>query len=320
VVVRDPYEVLGVSPHASDEEVRAAYRDLTRRWHPDRFVGAGQEEHQAAAERMAEITGAFHLLQDPMALARFRGAQHRAAQATPGAADSPQPPPSPSTPPPQPPPAPRPPPDFDYREAAGAEFFHQPPRPAGGPTDAPGRPAQGVDGAADVARPRHRKRGVRPWLGAILLGVAVGALVVSAHAQSRSGGDGRVAGAWAGPIGGLGVGDCFDLLVSRLDGALVTTAVVNPCAVPHELEAVGLVDLDGAFASHPGEPAIGAFARPRCDRALAAPGTSPRVPLTLHVLSPSEGTWAGGARHAVCAVGAADGARLTGRARVTLDP
>ncbi len=51
------YEILGVSPCASREEVRAAYRALARRWHPDRFM-EGPEREWAGA-RMAEITRAY---------------------------------------------------------------------------------------------------------------------------------------------------------------------------------------------------------------------------------------------------------------------
>jgi hypothetical protein len=32
----DPYEVLGVDPHADDDEIRRVYRELAMRWHPDR--------------------------------------------------------------------------------------------------------------------------------------------------------------------------------------------------------------------------------------------------------------------------------------------
>ena len=35
----DPYAVLGVAPSATDEEVKKAYRSLSRKYHPDANVG-----------------------------------------------------------------------------------------------------------------------------------------------------------------------------------------------------------------------------------------------------------------------------------------
>jgi hypothetical protein len=52
----DPFSVLGLPPGASPEEVSAAYRELAKRWHPDRRGGA------EAAARMAEINVAYDVL------------------------------------------------------------------------------------------------------------------------------------------------------------------------------------------------------------------------------------------------------------------
>lgn len=53
-----PYELLGVAPTASRDQVRNAYRDLARRWHPDRFMEG--PERDWANEKMAQINAAYH--------------------------------------------------------------------------------------------------------------------------------------------------------------------------------------------------------------------------------------------------------------------
>jgi DnaJ domain len=52
----DPYLILGVRPGTPEHEVAAAYRELAKRWHPDR--GTGEERDR----RMAEINAAYDLL------------------------------------------------------------------------------------------------------------------------------------------------------------------------------------------------------------------------------------------------------------------
>lgn len=57
-MVQDPYKVLGVSPEASDEEIKKAYRQLSKKYHPD--LNPGDE---TAAKKMSEINAAYEQIQ-----------------------------------------------------------------------------------------------------------------------------------------------------------------------------------------------------------------------------------------------------------------
>ena len=54
---KNPYDVLGVSPNASDEEVKRAYRDLTRKYHPDANVNNTLAD--LAEEKFKEVQEAY---------------------------------------------------------------------------------------------------------------------------------------------------------------------------------------------------------------------------------------------------------------------
>jgi hypothetical protein len=58
----DPYDLLGLSPAASPEEIRAAYRRRASEWHPDRRPAQHKAE---AVERMVHLNAARDLLLDP---------------------------------------------------------------------------------------------------------------------------------------------------------------------------------------------------------------------------------------------------------------
>ena len=59
-MIEDPYKVLGVSPDASDEEIKRAYRRLAKKYHPD--LNPGDQE---AARRMQEVNTAYEQIKNP---------------------------------------------------------------------------------------------------------------------------------------------------------------------------------------------------------------------------------------------------------------
>ena len=55
--MNDPYQVLGVKPDASDDEIKKAYRDLARKYHPDNYQNNPLAD--LAEEKMKEINEAY---------------------------------------------------------------------------------------------------------------------------------------------------------------------------------------------------------------------------------------------------------------------
>lgn len=70
---RDPYEVLGIRPNATDDEVKNAYRALARKYHPDNY--ADNPLSDLAQEKMQEINDAY----DAIVRARKAGGANASA-------------------------------------------------------------------------------------------------------------------------------------------------------------------------------------------------------------------------------------------------
>ncbi len=58
----NPYEVLGVSTNATEEEIKKAYRTLVKKYHPDQYKGTSFEKE--ANEKLKEINEAYDILKN----------------------------------------------------------------------------------------------------------------------------------------------------------------------------------------------------------------------------------------------------------------
>lgn len=56
-MIANPYEVLGISPSASDDEVKKAYREMSRKYHPDSYVNNPLAD--LAEEKFKEVQEAY---------------------------------------------------------------------------------------------------------------------------------------------------------------------------------------------------------------------------------------------------------------------
>src|ERR687885_454465 len=74
-------EVLGLEPGATAQEIKTAYRDMAKVWHPDRFAHDPRLQ-QKAQERLKEINEAYRALLSGSSPTRTRGATRDADRAS----------------------------------------------------------------------------------------------------------------------------------------------------------------------------------------------------------------------------------------------
>ena len=75
----DPYKVLGVSPDASDDEIKKAYRALARKYHPDKYRDSDLAD--LASDKMKEVNAAYEEIQN---MRKNGGAQGKSGNSSQG--------------------------------------------------------------------------------------------------------------------------------------------------------------------------------------------------------------------------------------------
>ena len=74
MISQDPYKVLGVSPTASDEEVKRAYYALAKKYHPDNY-SKDNPLADLATEKMQEVNAAYDEIQKMRSMGAAGGGQ-----------------------------------------------------------------------------------------------------------------------------------------------------------------------------------------------------------------------------------------------------
>ena len=68
---RDYYEVLGVAKNATEQEIKAAYKKMAIKYHPDRQGDKSEAEKKEAEAKFKEAAEAYDVLHDPQKRQRY---------------------------------------------------------------------------------------------------------------------------------------------------------------------------------------------------------------------------------------------------------
>ncbi|MGL4222365.1 MAG: cold adaptation protein ActJcold adaptation protein ActJ [Shewanella sp.] len=59
------FSVLGIKPSAKENNIKKAYRRLSNKYHPDKLLGASDEEKEQASQQLERVKKAYEVLSDP---------------------------------------------------------------------------------------------------------------------------------------------------------------------------------------------------------------------------------------------------------------
>src|SRR5262249_40805726 len=81
MTTRSYYEILGVRPDATSDEIKSAYRRLARVFHPDRFHPTSKpKEWKNAHEMLLQLNEAYQVLKDHAARQRYDSMRNSSGQ------------------------------------------------------------------------------------------------------------------------------------------------------------------------------------------------------------------------------------------------
>ncbi len=71
MAAKNYYEILGVEKTATADELKLAYRKLAKKYHPDMYVSASEQEKKDAEAKFKDINHAYEVLSDPQKRAAY---------------------------------------------------------------------------------------------------------------------------------------------------------------------------------------------------------------------------------------------------------
>ena len=61
---KDYYKILGVNKDADEKTIKAAFRKMAVKFHPDKYAGKSEKEKKEAEDKFKEIAEAYNVLSD----------------------------------------------------------------------------------------------------------------------------------------------------------------------------------------------------------------------------------------------------------------